>query len=496
MEKVSDKSLLLQLIGGCIGFLAIFALMAMTPLTGDDWCFLSLHTADLGELAARSAEQWHNLNGRVLGNLCAILFSGLDFFRELVKAAIVFLTILMMNKLVFYRLGSSLWTGLLIGAAIYAMPKEMYRQTYNWMAGFFNYVPVMLLVLLYLWIIRGFLEGGAVPNTVLSVPGALILGICSQLFVENLTIYLAVASISLVLWYFFSRRKLNLTMAAYAAGCIVGALIMFQSPVYGKVAAEEDGYRTMNTGFWGMMEMFAENYETVIQYTFREYLPLWALAAIFACILLSKARRMHPALRYLLMGILCAGPVYGWMTEEVLAKPRNNIWESAIWLDLFMWVLFGLALLLTLLTAINNLFRKRLGLIFLWSIPLSSGPLLVVQPIGPRCFYLTYLCLIGTLFVLFAEVVDWENLDRAKEGLLRFAALFLAGAGLLFYFQISYANHETYAFRVESARQQVLSGSTEVILPKYPYPDFVHDTDPQKMEYIYREYGAITFLEQ
>lgn len=496
MEKTSDRSFLLQLIGGCIGFLAIFALMSLTPLTGDDWCFLSLHTAKLGELAARASEQWHNLNGRVLGNLCAILFSGLDFFRELVKAAILFLTILLLNKLIFYRLGSSIWTGLLIGAAIYLMPKEMYRQTLNWMAGFFNYVPVMLLLLLYLWIIRGFLDGGAVSNTAFSIPGALILGICSQLFVENLTIYMLILSISLLLWYFFSRRKLNLTMAAHTVGCVVGTFIMFRSPVYGKVAADQDGYRTMNTGFWGMMEIFAENYETVIQYTFRKYLPLLALAAILGCFLLSKARRMHPVIRYLLMGLLCSGPVYGWMTEEVLAKPRNNIEESAIWLDLLMWVLFGAALLLTLLTVVHDIFRRRLGLIFLWSIPLSAGPLLVVQPIGPRCFYLTYLSLLGVLFILFAETINGENMDRAKDGLLRFAALFLAGAGFVFYFQISFANHETYRFRVESARQQVLAGNTEVILPKYPYADFIHDTDPQKLEYIYRDYGAITFLEQ
>ena len=36
-----------------------------------------------------------------------------------------------------------------------------------------------------------------------------------------------------------------------------------------------------------------------------------------------------------------------------------------------------------------------------------------------------------------------------------------------------------------------------IILPQYPYPEFVHDTDPQKMEYIYRDtYGSLTFLEQ
>ena len=197
------------------------------------------------------------------------------------------------------------------------------------------------------------------------------------------------------------------------------------------------------------------------------------------------------------MGCACLGPVYGFMTNEVLAKPRNNIFKSAIWLDLAVWVLFGVSILLTLLTSMESVCRRRLGLVFLWGIPLSAGPLLFVQPIGPRCFYLTYICLLGVLFVLFAETVNWEALDKAKVGLLRFAALFLAGAGFLFYFQVSFANHETFAARTESAREQVTSGDTVIILPQYPYPEFVHDTDPQKMEYIYRDtYGSLTFLEQ
>ena len=101
------------------------------------------------------------------------------------------------------------------------------------------------------------------------------------------------------------------------------------------------------------------------------------------------------------------------------------------------------------------------------------------------------------LFILFAETVNWESLDRAKGGLLRFASLFLAGAGLLFYFQVSFANHETFVDRRDTAEEQVTAGNTVITLPKYPYPEFVHDTDPQKMEYIYRDtYGSLTFLEQ
>ena len=497
MEKLKEKSFLLKLIGGCAGFLAILILMSLTPLTGDDWFFLNRHTTELSGLAATISEQWHNLNGRVLGNICAILFSGLDFAREFVKAAVVFLTILFLNRLIFPKHPQSLWTGLLIGAAVYMMPREMYRQTYNWMAGFFNYVPVMLFVLLYLWLIRDFLAGDAVKSTPFSVLSAAVLGVCSQLFAENLTIFVTVMSISMVVWYWVSRKKLSLTMTAYAACSIIGALIMFLSPVYSRISADEDGYRTMNLGVWGLLEMFAQNYETVIWYAFRAYLPILVLAAALCCVLLSRNRRMHPAVRYLLMGCACLGPVYGFMTNEVLAKPRNNIFKPAIWLDLAVWVLFGVSILLTLLTSMESVCRRRLGLVFLWGIPLSAGPLLFVQPIGPRCFYLTYICLLGVLFVLFAETVNWEALDKAKVGLLRFAALFLAGAGFLFYFQVSFANHETFAARTESAREQVTSGDTVIILPQYPYPEFVHDTDPQKMEYIYRDtYGSLTFLEQ
>ena len=98
-----------------------------------------------------------------------------------------------------------------------------------------------------------------------------------------------------------------------------------------------------------------------------------------------------------------------------------------------------------------------------------------------------------TLEFLLPEAKAEETAALLLDRFGGFAGVFLAGARLLFYLQISLPNHETYQTRVESAREQVQAGKTEVVLPVYPYPDFVHDTDPQKMDYIYR---GITFREE
>ncbi|MGI5893597.1 MAG: DUF6056 family protein [Candidatus Merdivicinus sp.] len=482
-------------------FAGIFIIMLMSPLNGDDWYFLNLHTLNPSELWEQVTIQWTTLNGRVLGNISAILFSGLPLIRELTKTVFVFLTIWVMNRLIFTEVNSKIcpvWvSACLTTALIYLMPRELFRQTYNWMSGFFNYVPGSLLVFLYFWLIRDFWAGKSLSNRWRTAFLAALLGFCTQLFMENLTIYMVCISIVLTVWYGIQQKKINAIMLCHLLGSIGGAALMFLSPAYRRVSAGEDSYRTMNLTLQGLLEMMEENYINVTWYTFRGYLLILTLLVLLVLILLVRIPIFHSAwMRYLWMGILTAVPVYAWLTRRVFHIVLTDITSLIFWVDASVWIVFWGFMFVVFQRIFSSPARRRFAVVIWLGIPFVSGPLFFVQPIGPRCFYFTYLLLTATILLLLAELLSVISYSEAVRVFLRFVSVFAVLALFVVYFRISSNNFATYQKRVSIVEESVKAGETVIILPKFPQPEFIHETDPQKMSYIYRDYGQITILEK
>ena len=115
-------------------------------MTGDDW-----FREELGrglksprELLETVASGWLTYNGRAAGNLLAYAAGGRKVLREVLRALITLGTVSLAARNCGFRTAGGV---LLAAAALLALPRAMFAQIYPWAAGFFNYVPPVLLLL-------------------------------------------------------------------------------------------------------------------------------------------------------------------------------------------------------------------------------------------------------------------------------------------------------------------------------------------------------------
>lgn len=159
-EPIHRRAAIEWAVGITVLTLALFFLFSLFPVTGDDWFREALgrtiHSA--GDLIREVAYRWSTNNSRILGNVLAYSSGSRPVLREALRASITLGVILLGAKCsgLFSLRGVFLMT-----ACVLALPRAMFAQIYPWAAGFFNYVPPVMLLLACFALMQGILEGTA-----------------------------------------------------------------------------------------------------------------------------------------------------------------------------------------------------------------------------------------------------------------------------------------------------------------------------------------------
>ena len=185
---------------------ALFTLFRTFPLSGDDWfregLGASLHS--IGDLACVVAEKWRTTNGRILGNILAYSAGSRPILRDLLRALITLVLIALLARV--SKLTST--AGLLLcAAAVFTLPRELFREAYPWAAGYFNYVPPVACLLAALALTDAVFAGKALRESAPRCLALFALGFASQLFVENVTLCTLCAAGLMTLWYLLRERR-------------------------------------------------------------------------------------------------------------------------------------------------------------------------------------------------------------------------------------------------------------------------------------------------
>ena len=229
--KLDKKSTFL----GFLLFIAFAVLAYQFPYSGDDWAWGS-------SIGLERLDNWfQGYNGRYAGNLLVLLLTRSKLLQVVcLSASLVFLCFAV--KL--FNNAEGLVTVYVSTCLLLLVPKEIFVQSLSWTSGYSNYVPPILLVIIYLIMIRDIFEEKQ-PKYPRTFPWiAYVLGVVGALFMENLTLYsiaLAVLLIGYVRWRF---RRFYATHVAYLAGCLSGALMMFSNSAYFSIANNTDTYRS------------------------------------------------------------------------------------------------------------------------------------------------------------------------------------------------------------------------------------------------------------
>lgn len=270
---------------------ALFTLFRTFPLSGDDWfregLGASLHS--IGDLACVVAEKWRTTNGRILGNILAYSAGSRPILRDLLRALITLVLIALLARV--SKLTST--AGLLLcAAAVFTLPRELFREAYPWAAGYFNYVPPVACLLAALALTDAVFAGKALRESAPRCLALFALGFASQLFVENVTLCTLCAAGLMTLWYLLRERRLSPSLLCWLLGALGGAALLFASPSYAVILHGGGMYHAgVSGGLAGLLASAQKNSATVFRFLLADCPVLYVSVAALLTLFFARGRR-------------------------------------------------------------------------------------------------------------------------------------------------------------------------------------------------------------
>lgn len=492
----------------------LIAMVWCFPVTGDDWGKLAAGRESLnspGEFFSAMHSRWSKTNGRILGNILGVYGVNFPVFDIIFRSGVILGIILTLTKLT-GKISAS-YTAL-VAVVCFAIPKLMFRQTYAWHSGFYNYVVPVLFILLYFYIIRELFLGERITSTPQTCIAAAVCGVCSQLFMENITLYVFLMSAFTVTFYRVRHKRFSAVTLSYFAGAIAGAIAMFSSPVYRRVVSGGDAYRTMSFSLSALFDTAKDNFETVSDNMLGKNLLLSTVLCV-CCLALwlikpekqtgkkggrasrtTSEARDFPLLRTSSIFVLAAAPAYFFITsDDFTLDTRYGDDIFYLWFSVMVNALLLAAVIYTVVCNVKDGRVKFLSLFLLCSSVAVAAPLLVVTPIGPRCFYISYIFLLGCVLTLAPEIIKSLGLiHKITPKLVAVPVAAVCVAVAFFYLNMFTQVHAVEIERAKYISSCVDKGMKEIEYPALPYWRYLHDEpNEEKMKSYFAPDSDIEF---
>lgn len=445
MAKINNKKIL-------IGFfvLLLYILMYILPVFGDDL----LHGS-----VGNGFFFMPSVNGRYLGNFFGINLSSSVFLRVIVKGTISIIIVYLIklitgnNKKVLFLIPFSLFL---------FMPKEIFRQVIALTSGYGNYVMPTLGILLVIFI---FFKKNNNENKLLT-PIFLILGIINSLFVEHITIYNLLLSIFMLL-VAIKNKKQRLLYSVYLLGSLIGTYVMFSNPVYLSSFLGTDNYRSISK-----INDILKKISSIVNEAYLSNYLLMFFQFIIIYVLTKNTNSKHKKIVNAITVFNCIFIIYYILTF------LNPSWElftnNTIYFNTLFAILFFLnTFLLISVLEIRKEIKNKL-LIYLISYVITLSPLLFVNPVGPRCYFTSYIFMILYIVevLLYLDEKNVINIEKYEK----FICIIVI-AQFVYYFSIYGKIYVTNKKQINDIMYNINAGKTEIKLQPLPYMDYLHGAD-------------------
>ncbi len=451
-------------------FFLVLVLCYFFPYTHDDWDWGS--TTGLERLQ----NGFSNFNGRWLGNSLGMLLTRVRILRSLTISFTMLGIIVCIKKLVN---GENKYIPFFSILLILLMPVRMFAQSFAWTVGFANYVPPVLVALFIIYKNKTLFQEKLENLSHLWSFPFLILGFAGTLFMEHLTIYLFLLGLFLLGYQFIKFKKVSLPNIAYFIGSILGSILMFSNSGYRTLFGEGDGYRSIEDGNFivkAIKTYFGDFKDLLVNNNFILNVVLCLIILIFSYQFLNNSRKNKISnLKKVLLKVANFVLII-FISYQFFLKMTNganpfikNSYQDFI--EGILILVYAVAIISIIVVAISNSEKKKRMLFEIGSIAMISLPLLIVKPIGPRCFFPTY-----ALFVLVAaEFLDLitEKLKIDLQWIFRVASYVIISFYLVIY---------GYCFMVEQKRVAYMEKNRtaeKLILPNIPYGNFMQVPNPR-----------------
>ena len=461
---------------GCL-FLVFILLTCLFPYSGDDWAWGSKIGLD------RLASCFENYNGRYAGNLLVMVLTRCSAVNVLFRAAclvgICFLPKCFSNS-------QKMFPYLLAALLVFLMPGQMFVQSVAWTAGFSNYVPPIMLALGYLVLTVNIFEEEPPQYSAADSLIALLIGFIGALFMENVTLYSIAISGVVILFVLVKFRRIYAVHLLHFVGSFLGAVLMFTNTAYRTIANGDDGYRSMAIGN-GLKETMLSHANTVFQQFFsNNVVALSVFSLLCFGIYLTFIKSQSASKRKNFAAVLVACNIFSMcLLYARYIFPNWLAFSTKPGLKTVMTLLFvivaviyaGSAFLCVILCVTDNKTRWK-AIFLLGSIPILIAPLLLVSPIGPRCFFPPYLMLIAACTLLADYLQRQLSIDRSIEKSIEMVVVASIMAMVVFFTGLYGTNRFYDVKRNEYAKKQIEAGCEKITICELPYSTWVWCSSP------------------
>ncbi len=460
----------------CVLFIILFLLCRLFPLVGDDWYREALGAGIHSplDLIRETAYRWSTTNSRIFANILAFSAGSRPLLRELYQASFTLALIALLGKVtgIGGPRGLMLWT-----AAVLALPLPIFAQIHSWAAGFFVFVPPTVLALGCIGIVLPVIDGDELRETRPRWAALLAMGFLQELGAEHSALFGICAAFGLLIWYRLERKKWSPSLGLMLTGSLLGAALLFASPSYRLIGSGgTDYYKTgLTGGLAGLFQSAMRNLPAIARYFILDcpvlYLSLTALTLLLGL-------RLRGRLNLVLKLVLAAG------CPALAFLPAHRITAALIW---------GLALFAALYLWLPDRQSRARTLFFLTGAVIAAAPLLVVNPIGPRCLLMSYVFMLAAAGSIL-KALKPEGLPKPVAWLVP-AALSIAVLAVCFCVFIPI--HRTELRRSEILSGAVASGAEKVTVPAYDNSRWLWDADSAfklGQYYYHREPGDIEII--
>ena len=459
-------------------------LSANTPYGLDDWQW----GVPIGLEELKTA----SLNSRYFGNLMEVIVSRSFLLKTLLMGTMETL-IPLLSVLLVQRWRETerekgaddrfLALQLVLANLIFlTLPREVWAQTYGWVAGFSNYGLAAFMMV----VSQGVLLDGKDPSKKHSIGfivPSFFIGLITQLVLENITIFMVAVAVFAVLYQLLAYRRCSSVALVFLLGIVSGAVIMFSGKIYSTLLSTGHA-EGIGRYLSYPVDMKLPELIPFLYYRSLFFMPgnlwgnNWLACTVVALCMALAAKNLRPGLKNAVTLVcLCfalffvfnrfVGPIEKYVSRwsDVLSQRLHF---------LFFWVILFFTVFL-----FRGQKKNRNMLLLLWILgPLAIAPMAAVTSIPGRCFLPTVVFLEEFCILLFQLEAKKARSPLREAGIAFLAAVLLVSAGKMIYIYscLGKAEKQRETLIAEAKKAQVSS----LYLPDYPYEEYHAFTEPMK----------------
>lgn len=439
----------------------VFLISLIFPFSGDDLQW------QLGKISLNMIKDFScdiSLNGRYMGNILVTIMTKNIFIRGIFISTVLLTTIEMLKK-------ETKTSSLIIWLLLITMPLPVLNQTIIWSSGFTNYVISTLFLLISLKIIRNaYNNEEKIQKSILNI----IILLLSSLFIENLTVFLLLFTLCLNIIYIIKNKKIKIPLISTFLGSLIGTIIMFIHPVYHNVLDGTDVYRNYASGILGIIERSIKNYVNVLH----KYIAFENIVVIFLIIAVMfiyfrNNKKNYSSKQIKALNILFIYQII--YTIYIIICRLNPNWNILLKYTVCLNALLTAIYIITLLIMTIILFYKNKNFLkIIMPLIIIIGlvaPLCIVNPIGPRNFYMVYVLeILFFLYILKEAKIEYKKYYQTITIIIVMLLVYYTSI----YGYICLINMRRDNYIINKAKN---TDETLINVPRLPYPEYVWGGD-------------------